>query len=458
MPKDKFEAQLKEMQLQQTLKQKQELEHKLKQLEENISVLTATSPPGTTKPGQPPLSSAARQNLKADWARKAQEAEDFARRMRDVQRAIHRRENQLRQSETLEKKQDPLPEDTNSEEKAKERLNLEEDRAERRRDRVRLLEFARSVPARKDYLYQKMHQQFVETVELPELERRKQSIAEKRNLYRPIRRAELELNQKSHDEFIRKTEEERIKRREQFVRDQAKYFERVDKEYKSVFTDEVLKEQEEKRRLQKEAEEAQREKCERMRQYAQVVKENFVPEPSPVKAQELRHMIEKLTHKEKPKKKETILQNLTAKTPTVVRSATRSPETMNLTLGEKEAAKPKPMLKIEKKAKSGAKETKYKLKKNRSDFVKIDYLSEVRKSLPKRMDAEDFDYEKVIKDETLPVEKKFELVEAHANHLTENARKKETIPTAKRTAKMCEDVAEMYLSAIREKLFLIDGL
>ena len=245
-----------------------------------------------------------RQKWKEEWEKKTEAATEFAKRMAENQRSVKQREVENRRR-LLDKIDKDRQEKSKYEEPIGDRLErirqeaLQqrwEDFQEKRKHTKQLTELARCAPAKKAYLYQKMYKNFVEEIEMPELEKRKQKLAEKRSIYVPIRRDELREHADRYEEIIHKYEEVRVKEMEKRRLDSEDYMCKAQMEYKSSFTTKAIVKDMIERNKQKHHAAKQKENYTKKMTYAKIIKESYLPDASETKALELKRQIEKLKH------------------------------------------------------------------------------------------------------------------------------------------------------------------
>ena len=354
-----------------------------------------------------------------------------------------------------------------------------------------LLNLAKSKVARRTYAYQKMQQRYLSEVEMPQLEKRKQEIAEKRNLYKPIRKSDLEAHQKLYDELFHKQEEEHRKAREQRTMGNPDYVEKA-KQFKTIFTEEVIKKRLAERELLQDSNKPQKEKMEKRLAYAKLVKEEYIPEASEAKVLELKEKITRIKHPVRqpppkkprltPREKDRILKRnkserkswtgdeksepKTERTGCKVSKAVDATSAPKVETGkvsrateagtntQKQADVSKVCTKNSKKAASQA---------EAPAVPKIDYLAEVKKTIQKKeipaeMKKSDY-YETVVKNNELSPKQKFDKVKSQVEMLEGNARKKEATLVKGGVSDNLQvggELSEMYINAIKAKLSLLD--
>ena len=483
-PREEFETRLRELRLQQSRREKQELESKIQQLGENIRVLASPLSEPDINASKPYswLTNKDRQKWKDDWQQKVQHAEELAKKVGLVQKEIKQRMKEKRKQEREGAQQ--------AEEKAKqaEKDREEEQRKKKEEAKAKIIErleakkkeqvvVAANKKPKSGYLHEKMAEKFVKEVELPELEKRKQEIAEKRNLYKPIRKPDIEQGQKEHEEFLKKSAEDRRRSLLDMQKRQDQYMHKVKKELQSVFTQQLLvKEQEQLQQLSLQGA-VPKEKYTRRLQYAQNIKESFKPSISLAKAKELQDKIEKLKCPVKKPHEGQTIDNKKAKS----QEEPKRQRGTSLAGGSKDRNEDKPKRvrpqhtepsdvkgkgqgnekekeKGQKRTKDTAKEGKK--RKGSEEGGKIDYLAELKKNHSAKGQGVAEHYKRIIQNEEMTHNDKYELINAEANKLEEEARRKEMLMKVKGGAVanlgIENEVSEKIISAMKAKLSLLD--
>lgn len=155
---------------------------------------------------------------------------------------------------------------------------------ERRRRREEGEVRGREVARRGKPLFEKYEERYREEVELPGLEEKKKALEEKRNLYRPIDKRELEEHKVKYEAVKREKQEEIRRVREESLKAEREHKEKIKHLMRENVEEQKGKEEEiqiaeEKRRLH-----------EKKKNYAKNVKEMFWPRVSEEKRQEIEHL------------------------------------------------------------------------------------------------------------------------------------------------------------------------
>ncbi len=474
-----FVGRLQALRIKQSLCEKQALEKKLRYIEDNIGLLSSMELERSSKSVREYswLTAEERKKWKEDSFKKAQDAEEFVKKVSAIRKELKQRkcecdraeQERLAREEAERKAQEQAEAARKLKEREEEKARRAEEMETKRKERQLLAKLATETPARKEYLYQKMTQQYQTAVEMPELEKRKREIADKRNVYRPIRLADMAEFQKRHDQQIRASEDDHRKEQLRLVQDQRKYQQKVEKELKSTFTDEVIRKDNEAREKVKEEEGQVKERYTKMKEYARVVKEEHQPVASETKALELKKQIEQLKHH--PRKSEP--RNAAALTPSARNNsltARLSKETGNETpsaeSGDKDRKTKFAVPRPKQKRNSGSMksmEVTHEKPREQPREKRPNYLAELAKNLPElaRRSLLEQNFQKVLADDQLTVHDRYQLIKSKAEMLEQSARQKEMLLSAKaggdakKSMELGKEVSDMYISAMRAKLSLL---
>lgn len=433
---------------------KEELAQRLKGIDKKLEFLNedqAKSPVKMSKEYSW-LTEDERKKWKEDWSKKAQQAEELTKKVASVQAEIKKRKKEkkkLEQEKAAEEKakkekEEALKKEEDEKKKEEEKKKKEEDFETKRKERKELVKLANEKVPKKTYLYQKMTQQFENDVEMPELEKRKKEIAEKRSLFQPIRLHDLKDFQQNHDANMKKSEEKRSELLTKRKKEQAIYYSQVIKKLKSVFTDEIVNKDKEVKEKDKLQEEEPQVKYSRMKDYGKLIKSSYLPVASEKKALELKEKIEKLKHHARiARSKNDIL------TPKV--------DSQSVALEEKKVKKKE---KTRRNSNGKLTQSSDQIKKEENAVPKkINYLEEFKNLRPKQHVSVNF--EKIANDNEMSPNQKYELITAKSKMLEETARQKEHLlsikedPAAK--AEMAQQVSDLYISTIKAKLALLNS-
>jgi len=463
----------KKFQLIDTKKVKQELETKLKLIHNDINQLSVKEQQllqENNKKEYSWLTEQDRLKWKEDMRKKEEEAAAFAKKMEEL-RKIRKKKYEEQQKEMLEKLQKENEDRKRIEEEAAKLLEQQkkekqakklEEMNKKREERQNLLNLAKVAPEKKKPLYEKMQEKFLAEVEMPELEKRKKDIAEKRNIYKPVKKEDLDSHKRMFEEALKKREEEKKKELEKLKIDAQEYMEKANNELKSKFTEEVIKKEQEEKEKFKAAALQPKEAYNKKMTYAKIVKESCAPTVSEQKALELQRNIERLKHPvRKPKEIQPGLIK-TNKTSHNLSSAAIK-ECEHTDKGNKSDSEEK-VKKIAKTKRKSSKNTAPGSPKNENNEQPkkkaVDYLTEMRKNREVVGASNNSKaYEALLKNDDIKITDKYDLVKAQADILEENARRKEQLLTIKGEGKndqAGQEVSDMYINAIKAKLSLLD--
>lgn len=300
LPTD-VELSIKEARLKEAMRRKMELETKLEAVKETLNEFSEEVPRET----QAKVSlqdSKLRKQYMTEEQQKAQEAKEFARKLREAQIDRERRK-QLKGKEMHQKIQMEIEgfeeqkrlRTEEEEYKKQQRLADMRAKAEARQERSEQLR-----KAEQDYrklvqeklITKKLDEVFLFDRMMPELERRKEELAKKRQGFKPINREELEEHARHVDEMRREHELKRL--REKSARQLDEQAALSQRHLASKFTYSVIhQDTEAKAALEREQLEKKR-LAEKKRKYAEIVKEMFTPTIDSLKQKEMQLMQERL--------------------------------------------------------------------------------------------------------------------------------------------------------------------
>jgi hypothetical protein len=483
-PTGRYQQQLEK--LREGLETKEGLEARLQSQMPNVSGVSdrKAAEQGNKEPSM--MTEKERQKWKEEWQKKADEAANFAEKMRQEQKERKRREGE-KQKLLLDKLE---TEQQTKQREAEERAKADEERRKteaeqkkeeferKRQERLQLIKLANEKVPKKTYLYQKMNDQYVSEMLMPELEKRKQQIAQKRNIYKPIHRTELQEHERRFDEAIQKSEEERRREREKARMDSEDYLRKA-QEYQTVFTENVIKhDQESKNRMLQQRAQLKEAYAKKMT-YAKIVKESCPPKVSELKALELKKCIEGLKHvpKKLPHPSSThaehapVRRTLTGKGTSI--DATQAEHQSDHGSGQESAPRPKQRVRMKLKHTVNSAKGSGSIQPERrsQDAPELhdmhvhtkkhtaDYLAEQRK---KRENSRGVvpHYENLLRQSDLSVTEKYHMLKAQADMIDQNARRKEQLMSVKGELQHNQDagqeVSDMYINAIKAKLSLLE--
>lgn len=289
------------------------------------------------------------------------------------------------------------------------------------------------------YMHQKLEEDYKKNVEMPELEKKKNELKEKREFYKPINRAEIDEFQKKYEENYKKKLEEKRQVREQWYDEMGVGKHDVDALKSKVYEKVVEEERHHVDPFAKEKED-KRKKAEKMNNYARIVKEMHVPEVSERKKREL-EQVKKLMSQRNQRR---------SAPPNQRHSIPKANETnMGSEAGNRPNWKqfhnpliPKP--------------------KPKREPIVVDYLQEARAkreetdSKTKHSTAMDWD---AIKDDKIDDKTKIELLKARTRLIEENAKRKEQMNKVNgNSVEDNVDINDMLIDAIEMKLSILDQI
>ena len=468
--RDLIEERIKQSRVDAALKIKREMEDKMRLLDEKLRLLSLEKDTGPDSPIKKPppkiqkkwLTEKDRQKWMDEWEQKRKEAEEFARKMGTMQSEIKKKtDGQLRMmedkiqkekemQEKLQREQEEAEEKERKEEVKRKGEEFEAKRKERHEQITKTV--VDGALHKKTYLYEKMTKEYDEVVQLTELEKRKKVIAEKRNIYQPIRKADFDQHEKIHEDNVKKLEEQLKKEREKAVAHDPKYASRV-KKYKTMFSEVAVKASQVAKVKLDEEKSQKKEKGVKMLEYAKVAQESYPPVVSSIKAGEVK------TNTEKTKKSPRRAAS-TKKYDSPLRQGSVGVKEEKCCCDSMDKGDhkydtiPKRRVKSKTGKHGGDKE---------QTMKKIDYLSELRKHGIIRR-SEDLrnttDCDALLRDEEMSPVVKLAKVKGQLEVMEKNARKKEALINPKGGAKKFleveNEVSDIYIKAIKAKLSLLE--
>ena len=447
-PKFLFERNLKQLQLHESLKEKELLKNKIKQLDENIELMNEMKRRKIGK-GHSWLTIESRRKWEQDWNDKTKAAREFTKRVGSIQCKIRRRYQQKEQKsaeqERIEKEEEAKFAQVELERQAKEKeeniKKRSEELAKKHKEIMIRLKLAKEGSPKKEYLYQKMTNEYKNGPELTELEKRKREIEEKRNAFKPINYTEIDEFSKKHDDLINKHKTEKKDEYYKKIQDELLYKKKVSEELKSKFTNQILKHEIIKKEQIKEKEEDVKKRYNRMKEYSYMIKEMYQPTIDELKTKELRKRLESLDHKPKRVLESVHTREISLSSNTKITH--RHTNSVNL-------------------QKSSNSTTKQSTRKNSIDKKipkKIDYLAELSKRRVMRKKMDDDEYKRIIEDPELLPADKYKIIMKHTEMMEQKALGKEMLASIKTGNNINfeeqQEISDLYINVIKEKLSLL---
>jgi len=479
----KIEEEICKNKLKDILRMKDELQKKLMSLNENEALINTefqTSMKIKKDKDYYSLSKKERRFLKEELHKKQHEAFEFVKNLKQDEK-----ERLKRQKERFKKEQEKLKKEQEEKEKTeKEKINKE--RLERKENALKYIEELKQrreeedkkrkeleekpKPSSASYLYRKFEENYKNSILLPLLEDKKQKLAEKRNLLKPITKEELEEHAKKTEEIKIKHEEERkneiLKKKEQEeqVAEMLRKFKtRISQQ---IYERDIQKKEEKIKKI-----ELRKSLEEKRKQYAESLKEECPVIPSEKKAKELKSLIEHLKQPVKEKRdvrKQYVVSELYKRRESS-RSAhgelnTKSEENhAEIILKRNKRFTPKHDSLIHKTEDKISDEIKKKIEEAKNK--KSDYLAELRKQREEKYKLSKpgrYNWSSdVINNKLSPAEKR-ERIERKAKMIEEKAKQNEKLFYIKggvdKNVEMGEYVTDMFLDAIKAKLSILESI
>jgi len=416
----------------------------------------AKSPHKEPSPEKPKIDKETRSKLKEEHYKKVEETKDFTKKLNE-EKAERKRRHQEREKEQRDKIMKEIEEEqklrqdrlkTFEEEKQK-RVQELKAKAEQRKKQLQEMKELTNQEYKKatNYkpLYKKLEEKFNNQVLMPELEKKKAQLAQKRMMYQPIDSKEIQEHAKKVDLIKQEQETKRLKELQQKQLDYK--LNSVSQENRSKFMEAAIEEEKRKKEEQRKAEEDRKRLLERKRQYADLVKEMFQPTVDQLKRKEIELAKERLKHPSA--RRQTLSQNPSSK------SWNPSPSMMNSNETERAAAQIK----------------KRKWKKNpmvpepppRPEPKKVDYLAERRKVRESQQKNMSFAFKKIDLDQefnsasnTDPEELRKKAAEVEKEARRQEAKILAYKSQDQQALEASSQVNDMLISSIRAKLALLE--
>lgn len=490
----RIEEEIRKAKLKDVKKMKEELEQKLSSLNQNASFL-ATSP--ITKKdmlNEKGLTKEEKQKLEEELEKKRKEAEEFIiklkkekqeRKKKEEERMKQLEEKLKKDSEELnkrlkEKEEEMLKKRKEETMKTYELLKKQREEDSKKKEEVIAKTF---VPPKDEYLYKKLEEKYNKEVLMPELESKKQELAKKRNLFKPVRKEELEEHMRKFEQVMAQKEEARLEE----IKHRKEQQQNIAVEIRKFKTQTLEKKIEEERKLKEEMEKKKHVKAdlrEKMESYAHLLKETVTVKTSDQKAAELKKQIESLKHPVRQNRdtrkeydlavlnKRSLKDNAGSRSMDKLRAESSQPGDTEggakLVDRATEIAKSQRFSAKEKKKRDKALALQEEIKKAeeaKEKAKKLDYLGELRKKREEHYGASKpvkYDWTNDLKDEKLNPSEKYSRLVGKANMIEEQAKMKEKLLQAKggteKNPEMGEFVSDMFIDAIKAKLAILENL
>ena len=396
-----------------------------------------------------------RTKWKEEWKKKTEEAISFTNKMSEAQRNIKKHNEEIQrimqekmEKEDMKKQKEEMEEKKINEDRRKEIIEKKlKEFTEKREKRNDIIKFAKNSPRKKEYLYEKMNDKYMKNIEIPELEKRKKTIADRRNIYKSVKLEDCKLLNQSLDEALKNHEEKLKKNFEDYKNSEREYMKKANNIYKSTIMEAVIKEDQEERERQKMLILIPKEGYRKKMEYGQIVNYNYRPRVNPIKTSMEKEQSTKRSylHKRSSLIKTLPTYKLKRKTKSVDVSATGISDSVNEIIKEDSKENLKKTI--------NQNQNISKLKKVNS---KIDYLKIMKKNLKMKPSNR---YNSFLKDRTIPRDVKSELLKAQLEVVEEKVMLKEQYLRMNKNVnnlKVEEEISDMYIEAIKAKFKLID--
>lgn len=388
---------------------------------------------------------------KGTFKKNIQQAEEFVSKLNEDKKKHKQKLSKIRKKE-LEKHQKLETDRKENEEKIAEKVREEKERRQaeyqERMEKDKLVKQKREEEFKKykakvktnknGYMHEKLEKEYQEKVLMPELEKKKQVLKEKREFFRPIDHKEIDEHQKQYEENFKIKLEQKKMEREKWYDDigVGKY---DPNKYQTKVLAKVIEETkgEEEHKLQ-EIEDRKR-KAEKMNNYARIVKEMHWPEVSERKREEAEN-IKKLLE-ERNKRRSAPPKNRNQK-PDSGSDNDRPKAIKKPSWNFHNPLIPKP--------------------KPKREAIIVDYLKEARVKRENQDGSSRHETGsdwKRIKDQDIDDKTKIELLKARTKLIEENAERKEKMNKyGGGTVEDNVDINDMLIDAIEMKLSILDQI
>ena len=290
------------------------------------------------------------------------------------------------------------------------------------------------------YLHEKIEEDYEQKVLMPELEKKKNELKEKRDFYKPIDHREIDEFQKKYEEEAKVQAEKKRLEREKWYQDIGQGDYDVNK-YKTKALEKVTQREKGYEEIKIRQLEDKKQKAQKMNNYAKIVKEMHWPQVSPKKQKEILKIKNLLDQRNKRR-------SAPPKNRNVERKGSEDSDT----------------------------ESKIKLKRPVWDFhnplvpkpkpkrepVEVDYLKELRIKREEHSKKQNRDTSlnwDHIKDQNIDDKTKIELLKARTKLIEENAERKEQMNKLNgATVEDNVDINDMLIDAIEMKLSILDQI
>lgn len=448
----KMQEEIRKAKLKDVKRMQKELESKLEALSENFGLIT------TPTPNKKELNETMKKEKlkeKEDLELKKKQAAETIQKIKEESKEWKRKKTMLKKQQ--EEQQRKLDEEAKiakqkaeeQEKKAKEErlAEIEEQKKKREEEIKKAKELAKAkMKPATNYVYKKLEEKYTNEIVLPELEKKKEELAKKRNLFKPVRNEDLEEHKRKYDLYIAGQEE----LRKQEIKKRKEREEQITESLNKCKTStlEKVNEMETKEKIENEMKKNRNKILrEKIKSYANLVKETCPVETSSEKAEQLKKLIANL---KQPVRK--------------IRDTRKSYElaTLNNRKSSKVSAKSIAGGQLNSKTPREVSEA---LTEDIPKHKPLDYLAELRKRRAENYNTSKSiaeDWKKDLLDGSLKPAEKYTRMMGKANIIEEKAKMNELLLRAKggaqKNPEMGEHVSDMFIDAIKAKLAILENL
>lgn len=480
----KLEDEIRKSKLREVKRMKEQLEQKLVTLSQNEEFL-AGSPLAVSSIGKDPATSKpemSREERREEDEQKQKEAAELVKRLKEEEKARKKREEerqrtieeQLRLDEERSKKQKEETEEMQRRKKdeAKQRYQQLRQKREEEHRRFQTLK-ATSVPRENECLHKKLEEQFQKQVMLPILEEKKQELAKKRNMFKPINREELEEHKRKYMLIAGEKEEQRKEEARKMRKQEERLLNAINKFQTPAL--ERTSEAEQKAREEREQRQNERKVLhEKMEKYASLIKETTRVTVSDEKATELKAKIARLKQPVRQTRDTRKLYEVSSVMKRESLSVAHSASAEQLGAEEasgkmkNQASGPEQQKKRFKKVKTALKMATAKdavVVMQPEKRPPLDYLGELRRKRAENYNASKsirYNWKNDLKNKKMTTAEKYSMLVDKANMIEQDAKMNEKLLNVKggsgKNPEMGEYVSDMFIDAIKAKLAVLEQL
>jgi hypothetical protein len=378
---------------------------------------------------------------------KRMEADKLAKKQKVSEKRKKLKERIKLQEQDMLKKQKEI--DESKEQERQERLQKIKDKDDQRKKGIEDNQkiYKQNLKTIQKPLYKKIEKEYEKQYVMPELEKRKKELADKRNFLKPIKREELDEHDKKYQEILKKREVDRHHE----LKDDNNY---DPSKYKSKFLDEILDNEQKSKLEEKRKAEEVGEMAMRKQNYAKLVQETHKPTVSKRKEMEMDLIKQNLA-------KPTAFERMKKRMVSSSHGRVGQYKNLNSSMDNSVAALPSNKRRKAKDFDWREKNRFVDVPKPPKDFVKIDYLHELKSRKSKNdisLQHKSLNWD--IEINKYDGEDRIYHMKEKARMLEEQAMKKERLMNANHddTTYDRAEVNDLIIDSIKAKIALLDNI